>query len=83
MLLPIIRMAFKNFKGEISQKKFAIDSLEEWIIDKAFEAPVVKNIEKFIYKMNYYSALYAEDTKGYRLFCNMRDTADKVIGFFL
>jgi len=76
-LLPSMR------KEEISQKKFAIDSLEEWIVDKAFEAPVVNNIESFIFAMNSHAALYAEGTHGYQLFCTMRDMADKLIGYFL
>lgn len=70
-------------KEEISQKKYAIDSLKEWIVDKAFEAPVVKNIETFIFSMNNNAALYDEGTYGYQLFCTMRDTADKLIGYFL
>ena len=70
-------------RKELSQKKFAIDSLEEWIVDKAFEAPVVKNIEKYIYRMNYYAALYAEDTEEHQQFCIMRDMADVLIGYFL
>lgn len=70
-------------KEEISRKKFAVQSLEDWIVDNAFEAPVVRNIERFIYKMNNYAALYAEDTDGYQLFCCMRDVADKLIGYFL
>ena len=70
-------------KDEISRKKYAINCLEEWIVDKAFEAPVVNNIESFIFAMNSHAALYAEDTYGYQLFCTMRDMADKLIGYFL
>lgn len=68
---------------EIARKKVAIDKLEDWIVDKAFEAPVAKNIEDFIYRMNAYGAGYAEDTEGYRLFSDMRDVAEDVIGRFL
>ena len=68
---------------ELSQKRYAIDRLEDWIVERAFEAPVVKIIEDFIYKMNTYAALYAEDTDGYQLFSNMRDVADEIIGKFL
>ena len=70
-------------RKEYSQKKFAIDSLEEWIVDKAFEAPVAKNIEKFIHRMNYYASLYAEDTEEHQLYCIMCNTADMLIGLFL
>ena len=70
-------------KDEILQKKYAVDCLKEWIVDKAFEAPVVKNIESFIYLMNNNVALCTEGTYEYKLFCIMRDTADKLIGYFL
>ena len=70
-------------RKEHSQKSFAIDSLEEWLVDKAFKAPVVKNIESFIHQMDYYSTLYAEDTEEYQMFCCMRDIADTLIGYFL
>ena len=68
---------------EIAHKKIAIDKLEDWIMDNAFDAPVAKNIEDFIYRMNAHAAGYAEDTKAYQFFCDMRDAAEDIIGRFL
>lgn len=76
-------LPFSKRKEYISKRRFAVDSLEEWIVDRAFEAPVVKNIESFIHKMAHCAASYAEDSEGYQLFCIMHDTADKLIGYFL
>lgn len=68
---------------EIARKKVAIDKLEDYIVDQAFDAPIAKTIEDFIYKMNAYGAEYAEDTEAYQMFADMRDVAEDVIGRFL
>lgn len=68
---------------EIARKKAAIDKLEDWIIDKAFEAPIAKIIEDFIYTMNACGAKCAEGTEAYQLFSDMRDAAEDVIIRFL
>ena len=73
----------EEYKTENPDKSFAVDRLEEWLVNKAYDAPVINNIESFVYRMNAYAASYAEDTNGYQLFCDIRDTADEIGGRFL
>ena len=74
---------FEEYKEENPEKIFAIDRLEEWIVYKAYDAPVINNIESFVYRMNIYVALCAEGTKMYQFFCDIRDTAEELAGKFL
>lgn len=73
----------EEYKEENPDKNFAINILEDWIVNKAYDAPVINNIESFAYRMNAYAALYAEDTKGYQIFCDIRDVAEDLAGKFL
>lgn len=63
---------------DISQKKAGIDQLKNYLIDRAFEAPIHILIEDFVYKMNMQAALSGESPELYRMYCNMRDAAEDV-----
>ena len=68
---------------QVSQKKVGIDKLEDYIIDRAFEAPIVILIQDYIYFMNVRHAQSPEGTEASEFYKNMRDAADDVIKYFL
>ena len=75
----------RDFKTliQIAQKKVGIDKLEDYIIDRAFEAPIVTLIQDYIYFMNVRYVQTPEGTEASELYKNMRDAADDVIKYFL
>ena len=67
----------------VAQKKVGIDKLEDYLIDRAFEAPVSVLIEDYIYLMNAWYVKSPVGTELANLYKNMRDAAYDVIKYFL
>ena len=67
----------------VAQKKVGIDKLEDYLIDRAFEAPVSVLIQDYIYLMNAWYAKSPVGTELAELYKNMRDAAYDVIKYFL
>lgn len=67
----------------LSEQKFGIDELKDYLIDRAYEAPIHILIANFAYKMNMNAALSGNSPELYRLYCNMRDAAEDVEFHFL
>lgn len=68
---------------KLSQRMIGIDKLEDYLIDRAFEAPVIILIEDFIYKMEVWMAQAGEGTEPYKVYENMCNAIDDVSEYFL
>ena len=75
----------KDFRSlaRVAQKKIGIDKLEDYLIDRAFEATIPILIEDFVYKMNMWCALSGGANEAYELYANMRDAAYDVSEYFI